>query len=138
MNLGFSLMTPGQNLLTWSGHAQETPRPQKALRSRSQRKTLLILFFNSHGPIHSFFYDDDMVDSEVYIQSVREMREQLRRKHPQLWADKNFFLLQDNASPTPLLTLWPSSSLSTWLNGFGHTLSTALICHRVTTGRSPS
>ncbi len=75
------------------------PRPQKALRSRSQRKTLLILYFDSHGPIHTFFYDDGTVDSEVYIESVRQMREQLHRKRRQLWADKNFFLLQDNASP---------------------------------------
>ena len=75
------------------------PRPRKALRSRSQRKTLLILYFDSHGPIHTFFYDDGTVDSEVYIESVRQMREQLHRKRRQLWADKNFFLLQDNASP---------------------------------------
>ncbi len=74
------------------------PRPKKVLRSRSQCKTLLILYFDSHGTIYCFFYDDGTVDSEVYIQSLREMREALRRKHRQLWRDQNFFLLQDNAS----------------------------------------
>ncbi len=74
------------------------PRPRKALRSRSQRKTLLILFFDTHGTIYCFFYDDGNVDAEVYIQSIREMREALRRKRRQLWRNQDFLLLQDNAS----------------------------------------
>ncbi len=58
--------------MEWT-HPRE-PRPRKALRSRSQRKTLLILYFDSHGTILPFFHDDGTVDSEVYIQSLREMR----------------------------------------------------------------
>ncbi len=75
------------------------PRPHKALCGRSQRKTMLILFFDSHGPILTFFYDDGMIDSEVYIQSLREMREAVRRKRPAMWRGRDFYLLQDNASP---------------------------------------
>ncbi len=82
--------------MQWSG--PQDARPRKALHSRSQRKTLLILYFDSHGPIHSFF-SDGTVDADVYIESLRQMRESLRRKRPHLWADKTFFLLQDNASP---------------------------------------
>ncbi len=75
------------------------PCPRKALRSRSQRKTLLILYFDSHGTISCYFYDEGTVDSEVYIDSLRMMRENLRRKRLALWASKEFLLLQDNASP---------------------------------------
>ncbi len=75
------------------------PHPRKALRSRSQWKMMLILYFDSHGPISTYFYDDGTIDSATYIDSLRDMREALRRKRPHLWASKNFKLLQDNASP---------------------------------------
>ncbi len=75
------------------------PRPRKALHSCSQRRTLLILYFDSYGPILCYFYDEGTVDSEVYIDSLRMMRENLRRKRPERWAAKDFLLLQDNASP---------------------------------------
>ncbi len=94
------------------------PRPSKALRSRSQRRTMLILFFDSHGPIHCFFNDEGTVDNDIYIESVRQMREQLRCKRPQLWADKNFYLLQDNASPhtsVDTLAYFFTVDLAEWL-----------------------
>ncbi len=94
------------------------PRPRKALQGRSQQRTMLILFFDSHGPIHCFFNDEGTVDSEIYIESMRQMREQLRRKRPQLWADKNFYLLQDNASPhtsTETLAYFFTVNLAEWL-----------------------
>ncbi len=60
------------------------PRPRKALRSCSQKKTLLILFFDSHGIISTYFLDGGTVDSDVYMDAVRQMREALRRKRPHL------------------------------------------------------
>ncbi len=75
------------------------PRPCKALRGHSHRKTMLILYFDSTGPLLTFFHDDGTVDSDIYMQSIREMREAVRRKRPALWAAKNFLLLQDNTSP---------------------------------------
>ncbi len=60
---------------------------------------MLILYFDSHGTISTFFYDEGTVDSETYIESLRMMRESLCRKRPTLWAARNFVLLQDNASP---------------------------------------
>ena len=76
----------------------DEPRPRKALRSRSQRKVLLILYFDSHGPLLCYFCEET-VDSDIYIDSLKQLREALRRKCPQLWAAKDFYLLQDNASP---------------------------------------
>ncbi len=60
---------------------------------------MLILYFDSHRPILTYFHDDGTVDSDIYINSLQQMREALRKKRPQLWKDCSFILLQDNASP---------------------------------------
>ncbi len=73
--------------------------PCKAIRGHSQKKTMLILFFDSHGTICTFFNDEGTVDSDVYIASLKVFREALRRKRPKLWSERSFILLQDNASP---------------------------------------
>ncbi len=79
--------------------APDQPRPRKALRSRSQKKTMLILYFDHKGVVWTHFVDEGTVNSEIYIQSLRRMREAVRRKRPEIWMDRDFYLLQDNASP---------------------------------------
>ncbi len=78
--------------------APNEPRPTKARRSRSQKKTLLILFYDSQGLV-SHFFTEETVDSDIYIESLRRMRKAVRCKRPHLWHDNSFILLQDNASP---------------------------------------
>ncbi len=86
---------------------------------------MLILFFNSHGLLLTFFYDEGTINSEIYIESLRQLREAVRQKRPAMWQAKNFLLLQDNASPhtsTPTLaflfevgmaeSLWPHPQYS--------------------------
>ncbi len=75
------------------------PCPTKALRGRSRRKTMLILYFDSHGPLLCYFHDEGTMDSDIYIASLKLLREAIRKKRPELWKDKSFILLQDNASP---------------------------------------
>ncbi len=80
--------------MQWLGH--EEPRPSKALRSRSQKKVMLVLFFDHSGVIHiEFLNRNRRINSEVYIEILRRMRESLRRKHPVLWANHNWFLHQE-------------------------------------------
>ncbi len=79
--------------------------------------TVLILFFDSHGVIHCYFLDNGTVKSDIYIDSLRAMRESLRRKCPTLWRDQNFVLLQDNASPhtsDDTVEYMESVNLSVW------------------------
>ncbi len=78
---------------------KEEPRPTKYLRLISQKKVMVILFFNSVGIISVDFVEGGTVDSEVYIDSLKRMREAYRCKRPHFWADRQFYLLQDNASP---------------------------------------
>ena len=75
------------------------PCPRKALRSRSQRKIMLILYFDSKGIVLADFVPDSTVNSTVYVASLKRMREAVRRKRLELWAKKDFILLQDNARP---------------------------------------
>ncbi len=77
---------------------KDEPRPSKPLRGRSQKKLLLILFFDMGGMISKEFVEGT-VNSEVYIQALRNMREAMRRKRPLLWQSRDFHLLQDNTSP---------------------------------------
>ena len=78
----------------------EEPCPVKALRSRSQKKTMLVLFFDCQGVVHLEFVDKGMITTERYIQILRRFRESVRRKRPQLWIHQRdkFILLQDSAS----------------------------------------
>ncbi len=77
---------------------REDPQPSKPLHGRSQKKLLLILFFDARGVISKEFVDGT-VDSEVYILALQHTREAYRRKRPTLWSNRDFHLLQDNASP---------------------------------------
>ncbi len=83
--------------MQWLG--KDDPRLTKCLRARSQKKVMLILFFDSAGIISMDFVEEGTVDSEVYIDSLRRMREAYRCKRPHFWRAKNFHLLQDNAGP---------------------------------------
>ena len=71
------------------------PRPTKALRARSTKKTMLVLFFDQEGVVWEEFVDQGTVTTEVYIQILRRFREAMHRKRPAVWPD--FVLLQDNA-----------------------------------------
>ncbi len=82
--------------MEWTG--PQAVRPSKALHSRSAKKCLLILFFDRHGVISTFF-TRETVDTDIYIEALRAMREAVRRKSLVLWHDKSFIHLQDNASP---------------------------------------
>ncbi len=96
---------------------RDDPRPTKCLRARSERKVMLTLFFDSNGIISMDFLENGTVDSEVYIDSLRRMREAYRRKRPHYWEGRQFFLLQDNASPhrsTPTTEYLQSVNQALW------------------------
>lgn len=88
------------------------PRPTKALRQRSQKRTMLTCFFDSCGPVLIEF-TEQKVTSETYINTLHHLRECIRRKRPGMWVggvdgntDREFILQHDNASPhTATLTL---------------------------------
>ena len=77
----------------------DQPHPMKAAQGRALAKTMLILFFDSQGPVHiNFLPEGETVTSEYFVSVLRELRESIRRKRPQLWQSQNFILHMDNAS----------------------------------------
>ena len=71
-------------------------RPQKALCSRSAKKTLLTVFYDWKGIIY-FEFCDHTVSADDYMATLGRFRERVRLYRPELWESGNWFLQQDNA-----------------------------------------
>ncbi|UYV77594.1 hypothetical protein LAZ67_15001657 [Cordylochernes scorpioides] len=74
------------------------PRPKKARQVRSNVKVLLTVFFDCRGVVHhKFLPQGRTVNKEYYLQVMRNLREAIRQKRPDLWKNKNWLLHHDNA-----------------------------------------
>lgn len=74
------------------------PRPKKARQVRSNTKVLLTAFFDSQGVVHhEFLPQGQTVNRHYYNEVLRRLRDKVRRKRPELWADNSWFLHHDNA-----------------------------------------
>ncbi|UYV77919.1 hypothetical protein LAZ67_15002845 [Cordylochernes scorpioides] len=74
------------------------PRPKKARQVRSNVKVLLTVFFDCRGVVHHEFSPQGRtVNKEYYLQVMRNLREAIRQKRPDLWKNKNWLLHHDNA-----------------------------------------
>ncbi|UYV72185.1 hypothetical protein LAZ67_9002124 [Cordylochernes scorpioides] len=61
------------------------PRPKKARQVRSNVKVLLTVFFDCRGVVHhEFLPQGRMVNKEYYLQVMRNLREAIRQKRPDL------------------------------------------------------
>ncbi|UYV74009.1 hypothetical protein LAZ67_11001809 [Cordylochernes scorpioides] len=74
------------------------PRPKKARQVRSNVKVLLTVFFDGRGVVHhEFLPQGRTVNREYYLQVMRNLREAIRQKRPDLWKNKNWLLHHNNA-----------------------------------------
>ncbi|UYV78553.1 hypothetical protein LAZ67_16001984 [Cordylochernes scorpioides] len=74
------------------------PRPKKARQVRSNVKVLLTVFFDCRGVVHhEFLPQGRTVNKEYYLQVMRNLREAIRQKRPNMWKNKNWLLHNDNA-----------------------------------------
>ncbi|UYV61867.1 hypothetical protein LAZ67_1006888 [Cordylochernes scorpioides] len=74
------------------------PRPKKARQVRSNVKVLLTVFFDCRGVVHhEFLPQGRTVNKEYYLQVMRNLREAIRQKRPDLCKNKNWLLHHDNA-----------------------------------------
>ncbi|UYV84344.1 hypothetical protein LAZ67_X001901, partial [Cordylochernes scorpioides] len=74
------------------------PRPKKARQVRSNVKVLLTVFFDCRGVVHHEFLPQGItVNKEYYLQVMRNLREAILQKRPDLWKNKNWLLHHDNA-----------------------------------------
>ncbi|UYV78041.1 hypothetical protein LAZ67_15003295 [Cordylochernes scorpioides] len=74
------------------------PRPKKVPQVRSNVKVLLTVFFDCRGVVyHEFLPQGRTVNKEYYLQVMRNLRQAIRQKRPDLWKNKNWLLHHDNA-----------------------------------------
>ena len=77
-----------------------SPRPKKARQVKSKIKSMLIVFYDQQGIVHyEFVPEGQTVNQHYYIDVLRRLREDVRRKRPELWATGDWYLLHDNAPP---------------------------------------
>ncbi len=79
--------------LCWNQH-----HPQKPAQDRYVRKVMVIIFWDSQGVVHCEFIPAGRgTNKEVYLQTMRNLRENIHRCHQRLWARQNFWLHHDGA-----------------------------------------
>ena len=75
-----------------------SPRLKKARQSRSATKCMLMVFFDIRGIVHHEFAPEGQnVNAQFYCNVLRHLREDVRRKWPELWHAGNWLLHDDDA-----------------------------------------
>lgn len=74
------------------------PRAKVPRAEKSAKKVMLIVFFDWNGLVHHEFVPTGVtVNKEYYRDVMRRLRENVRRKRPELWEDNSWILHHDNA-----------------------------------------
>lgn len=83
-----------------------SPRPKKCRQVRSNIKAMLIVFFDFFGLVHYEFVPTGQTINQVFYKQVLErLREKVRRKRPEVWKSKSWFLHHDNAPAHSALSI---------------------------------
>jgi hypothetical protein len=75
-----------------------SPRTKKAQWVQSKFKVLLTIFFDYHAIVHqSYAPEGQTINKEYYLEVIRNLRDAVGRKRPNLCASRNWQLHHDNA-----------------------------------------
>ncbi len=96
-----------QSSCEWQPNGSKQSRPKKALWGQSTKKAMVTIFFDDNGVVLSQFKDaKETVRAENYIEVLRCLKENIRRRRPDKWRTREFLLHHDNAPVhTTVLTL---------------------------------
>lgn len=84
----------------------EEPCPTKALRNRSEKKTMLMCFFDEHGLIQTEFRPvGDAVNAENYVQLLKRLKERIHKKDLFCGSDKILMTLNPGGMSTSIKTM---------------------------------
>jgi hypothetical protein len=85
-----------QQLSQWK--SPNSPRPKKARQVCSNVKAMLIVFFDIQGIVHKEFVPPGQtINGKFYCEVLKQLREGVRRKHPDKWKNDNWFHHHDYA-----------------------------------------
>jgi transposase len=74
------------------------PSAQKSQWVRSKVKVLLTVFSEYRGIVHHRYAPEGQtINKEYYLEVIRHLLDEVRRKRPDLWASRNWQLHHDNA-----------------------------------------
>lgn len=77
---------------------KSSPTPKKARQVKSNVKVMLTVFFDWKGVVyHEFLPRGETINRFRYLQTLRNLREAIRRKRPELWRSGEWVLHHDNA-----------------------------------------
>ena len=66
-------------------------RPKKPHRSQSKKKVMLTVFMDYIGIVHhKFLPEGQTVNKEYYLGVMRRLREAIRQKRPDFWANNSW------------------------------------------------
>ncbi len=98
-------METKQGSSAWIPRGSRSDRLTKACQQRNACKSMLTVFFDKQGVVLSeFLAPGTTVDTDQYLEVLQRLRENIRRKRPNLWGNVRrgepcpFLLHQDNAS----------------------------------------
>ncbi len=113
------------NSSEWLPKGTHRDHPVKALPQRNEHKSMLTLFFDKRGVVHTEFAPrGQRITLETYCKTLKVLKERIRKKRPDLWRRPNrarhglcpFRLHHDNASShtvAPTLDLLRDSDIQT-------------------------
>ena len=96
MSRGFTGSTRKPRRSRHSGNSQH-PRGQKGQASEEQRQSDFDRFFYSRGVVSHECAPQSHINKEYYLEVLRRLRDAVRRKRPDLWAEGTWQLYHDNA-----------------------------------------
>jgi hypothetical protein len=97
MKVGFTVMIQTQSNNRRSGRAHNHQEQERRSRSGVQQRACS-LFFRREGDCScEFVPPNTTVNSDFYCDVLRHLRENVRRKRPELWCNHNWLLHHDNA-----------------------------------------
>ena len=77
-----------------------SPRVKKARMSKSKLKVMLIVFFDINGIIMiEWVPQGQTVNQHYYIETLKKLRERVRKKRTNLWSNNSWLLHQNNNAP---------------------------------------
>jgi len=75
-----------------------SPRPKMFRQSKSRVKIMLLTFFDIRGIVHYEFVPTGQTVNQVYyLEVLGRLREKVRRKRPEIFANNSWILHHDNA-----------------------------------------
>jgi len=82
------------------------PTTKNFRQSKSRVKKILLTFFDIRGTVHYEFVPDGQTVNQVYYLEVLErLREKVRRKRPDIFANNSLILHHDNAPARTALSV---------------------------------